>query len=322
MPFIRILLTGIAKLLSKVFSMATLTFFGRIPTQDSSIISFMGIASLYWLYIAASVLFPDLAEMFIPFIPDDETLIRIISIALAILLPLSVGFASTKIENRDKDFSFVKQLLMGFPYSFILGSLSMLLVVIIPLLKLPSLLKMHRQEQFAIMIRKGKYDKVLDEITSILKDYDLHVSIHDPKKPVWYCFVVLSFVLEHIFNKKISKKMNYINVEIDNETVEVTIHATDISILGPKNEVLQVKHILSEELKPEHLFFSWDDSVQQIEDEINQLNHKVEKGESFEWDKLQDITARLRRSSLENEDWNAIRRQIYKLERDYYQITK
>ncbi|PYZ95187.1 hypothetical protein CR194_06635 [Salipaludibacillus keqinensis] len=318
MPYIRIIMTAIAKILSKFFSMATLTFFGRIPTQDSSVMSFMGIVSLYWIYIAISVFFPDLAEMFIPFIPDDETIIRIVSISLAVLLPLAVGYASTKIENRDPDYSILKQMVMGYPYALVLGSLSMLLVIIIPLIKLPSIIKMHTQEQFAVMIRKGKYDDVLEEIKTILSDYDLPAHIHDPKKPVWYCFIALSYVLEHIFNKKIAKKMKYLTVEVEDTSVEVTLHATDISIVGSKKEVLQVKHILSEEIEPENLFFSWDDSTQKIEEEICEMKHQLEDGEQIDFDELKDITEKLRKSSLANEDWNAIRRQIYKLERDNY----
>lgn len=298
--------------------MATLTFFGRLPTQDSSKISFMGLVSLYWIYILVSVFFPDLAEMFIPFIPEDETIIRATSIGLTILLPLTVGYASLKLENRDPDCSKVKQLLMGYPYAFVLGSLSMLLVIVIPLIKLPSILKMHTQEQFAIMIRKGKYDDVLDEIKHIFSKYDFKAVVHKPKKPIWICFITLTYLLEHIFNKKISKKMRYISVKVDGEVVEVTVHATDISILGAKNKALQIKHILSEEIEPEHLFFSWDDSVQKVEDEIRDFKRQQENGEAIDLEKLQEITSQLRKASLEIEDWNAIRRQIYKIERDYY----
>ncbi|MCE7791911.1 hypothetical protein K8O68_05695 [Salipaludibacillus sp. CUR1] len=318
MPYIRIIMTAIAKTLSKVFSMATLTFFGRLPTQDDAKMSFMGLVSLYWIYIVFSVIFPDLAGTFIPFIPDDEFIIRLVSISLAVLLPMTVGYTSLKLENRDPDASTIKQIMMGFPYAGILGSLSMLLIIVIPLVRLPRLLKMHTQEQFAIMIRKGKYDEVLDEVKDILNDYDFEPEVHNPRKPVWYCFISLSYVLEHIFNRKIAKKMKYLTVDVEGTQVEVTVHATDISLIGPKNEVLQVKHILAEEIEPDNLYFSWDDSTQEIEEQIIDLKHQVEAGENINLDRLTDITVKLRKSSLENEDWDAIRRQIYKLEIDYY----
>lgn len=318
MPLVRILMTGLAKVLSKVFSMATLTFFGRLPTQDSSKLSFMGLISLYWIYILVSVFFPALAEMLIPFIPEDETIIRGTSLALTLFLPLTLGYTSLKLENRDPNSSVIKQLLMGYVYAFVLGFLSMVLVVVIPLIKIPSILKMHTQQQFAVMIRKGKYDDVMDEIKDILEKYEMKIEVHDPKKPVWLCFISLTYVLEHIFNKTIAKKMKNLVVDVDGENVEVTVHATDISILGPKNETLQVKHILSEEIEPEHLYFSWDDSIQKIEDKLRELKNQQEKGKEIDLKTLQDATLNLRKAALENEDWNAIRRQIYKIERDYY----
>ncbi|MGJ9383401.1 hypothetical protein [Salipaludibacillus sp. CF4.18] len=318
MPFARLLMTGIAKILSKVFSMATLTFFGRLPTQDSSKMSFMGLVSLYWIYIIISVFYPTLAEMLIPFLPDDDTIIRNTSIALVLILPLTVGYTSLKLENRDSECSVVKQLLMGYIYSFVLGLLSMVLVIVIPVIKLPSILKMHTQQQFAVMIRKGKYDAVLNDIKDIFEKYEMKIEIHDPKKPIWLCYMSLTYVLEHIFNREIAKEMKYLVVDVQGKNVEVTVHATDISILGPKNETLQVNHILAEEMEPEHLYFSWDDSVQKIEDNLRKLKNQQQEGKEIDLKELQDATLNLRKASLEIQDWNAIRRQIYKIERDHY----
>ncbi|WP_026690775.1 hypothetical protein [Alteribacter aurantiacus] len=318
MPYFRIIITGMAKLLSKVFSMATLTFFGRIPSKDNSKVSLMGLLSLYWLYVFLSVLFPDLAELFIPFLPDDDQIIRITSVAIFILLPLVVGYISTKMENRSEDKMFVKQVLMGYPYAFTLGLLSTLLVIVIPIIKLPNLLKMHEQSQFAIMIRKGKYDDVLEEIETILNDHDISVEVQSPNRFIWTCFVTLSYVLERIFNRKISKRMKYMIVEVEGEKVEITLHATDISMVGPRKQVYFIKHLLSEELEPIHLYFSWDDTIQEMEEEIRELREMFEQGEDVDLESIHAISKRLRKTPLTNEDWNAVRRQLYKLERDYY----
>ncbi|MEC2072173.1 hypothetical protein [Alkalihalophilus marmarensis] len=318
MPYFRIILTGIAKLLSKVFSMATLTFFGRIPSQDDSKVSFMGLLSLYWIYILVTTVFPDLAETFIPLMPDDDTIVRIASIVLILLIPLINGYISTRMENRDPDCSKIKQTLMGYPYTLILGGMSMILLILIPLIKLPNILQMHSQQQFAIMIRKGKYDDVLKEVEETLKKHQIKTYVHDPKKLVWYNFIMLSYVLEHIFNFKIAKKMKYITAELEDNEVEITVHATDISIVGPRQEVCEVKHILSEEMRPVDFYFTWDHGLQKLEDQIQEMRHELEDGSDINIDKLEEITEELRKSSLGNEDWNAMRRQIYKLECDYY----
>ncbi|TMW71829.1 hypothetical protein [Alteribacter natronophilus] len=318
MPYFRVILTGIAKLLSKVFSMATLTFFGRIPSRDNSKVSLMGLLSLYWLYVFISILFPDIAELFIPFIPDDETIIRITSIAIFILLPLVVGYISTRMENRSENSSAVRQTLMGYPYALTLGILSTLLIVIIPIMKLPKIMKMHEQTQFAIMIRKGKYDDVLEELEEILNRDGMSVELHSPNRFIWTCFITLSRVLESIYNRKISKRMKYMTVEVEGEKVEITLHATDLSMIGPKRQVFYLKHLLSEELEPENLYFAWDESVQEVEDRICTLKERLAAGEDITHGEITELTDSLRTKPLANEDWNAVRRQLYKLERDYF----
>jgi hypothetical protein len=318
LPYFRIILTGVAKLLSKVFSMATLTFFGRIPSQDDSKVSFMGLLSLYWIYILVTTVFPDLADTFIPFMPDDDTIVRIASIVLIVLIPLVNGYTSTKMENRDPSCSKIKQTLMGYPYTLILGGMSCILLVLIPIMKLPNVLKMHSQQQFAIMIRKGKYDEVLKEVEDTLSKHNIQITIHDPRKIVLFNFMMLSYVLEHIFNFKIAKKMKYITATLEDNEVEITVHATDISIIGPRQEVCEVKHILSEEMQPVDFYFTWDHSLQKLEDDIQEMRHRLENGQDISMDELEKITDELRKASLGNEDWNAMRRQIYKLERDYY----
>ncbi len=298
--------------------MATLTFFGRIPSQDDSKVSFMGLISLYWMYILVTTVFPDLADTFIPLMPDDDTIVRIASIILIIVIPLINGYISTKLRNRDPDHSKLKQVFMGYPYTMILGTMSMILLVLIPIIKLPHIIKMHSQQQFAVMIRKGRYDNVLQEVQDTLSRHEIDTKIHDPKKIVWVNFMMLSYVLEHIFNFKIAKKMKYVTASLEKKDVSITVHATDISITGPKQEVCEVKHILSEEMKPVDFYFSWDHELQQIEDNIQEMRHKLENNEDIDMEALDKFTQKLRKASLGNEDWNAIRRQIYKLERDYY----
>ena len=320
MPFLRVVFTGIAKLLSKVFSMATLTFFGRIPSKDAPKASFMGLLSLYWIYVLVSIVIPDLAEYFIPFLPDDDAIIRIISVAIAIVLPLVIGFTTTRLENRHPHRSNFKQTMMGYPYALILGILSSILLVLIPILKLPNILKRHVQEQFAIMIREGKYDDVMDEVICILENHDLDAEVQETQKSAWWTFMSLTYVMEHIFNHNIAKKMKYIMVETEEGGVTITLHATDISMIGPKQAVYYVKHILSEEIDAENLYFTWDHKIQKHEERIRVLKNRLADNQEVEMEEIQEISRNLRNTPMTNEDWNAVRRQIYKLERDHYRV--
>ncbi|MFC5714040.1 hypothetical protein ACFPU1_14860 [Thalassorhabdus alkalitolerans] len=316
----RFVLIVSAKTLSKIFSMATATFFGRVPSKDDSKVSLVGLISLYWIFIAVGVAVPELAQMIIPFAPENETIVFWINLALFIFLPITAGAITCRVENRKHEKISVKQLLMGYPYAFLIGVLALCLIIIVPLIRFPQIINLRSLKHFAIMIKKDKYDLVFEKVQELLTENEVEVYPVDPPKYLWVPFLALIWVQEHIFKKKMAKNMKIVRGELEGEKIEVILHSTDISIIGPEKQVMVVMGILAEGVEERHLYFSWDDSSQKIEDRIYELRSKVLEGEDVSKEEVDQLVVDLRSLSLAMDDWNAIRRQIYRLERDRYKM--
>jgi hypothetical protein len=79
-----------------------------------------------------------------------------------------------------------------------------------------------------------------------------------------------------------------------------------------------VMAIIAEELDEEHLYFSWDDESQAIEDRIRELRLGLRDGSGPvpDEEEIRELCVGLRDLSLETEEWNSIRRQLYMLENE------
>ncbi|PSL46868.1 hypothetical protein B0H94_10518 [Salsuginibacillus halophilus] len=317
MPYFRFIIIVSSKTLSKIFQMATATFFGRMPSKDDSKISMAGLLSLYWVFIGGSVIFPEAADIFIPFLPEDETIIFIASLSLFLLLPLVVGYITSRVENQRHRSTFV-QMMKGYPYTFLVGFLVIGLVIIVPIIKFPQIIKLRSLKHMAVMVKKGQYDEALKAVKATLNEYNIDFHVQDPPGYLWWPFVILTWVQASIFNRQMAKRMKILKGELNGETVEIILHATDLSIIGSEKEVMQVMGMLAEGIDEHYLYFSWDDSSQKVEDQIYHWQQQLADGETIPVEDIESVLQELRTLPLSMDEWNAIRRQLYRVERDNY----
>lgn len=311
----RFLIAVFAKIFSKLFSLATAVFLGKAPSRDDSKISLIGVLSLYWLFVVVSLLSPALANAAVPFLPNNPIVIQISSVCLLIAIPLIVGWITTKLQNYDKkETPIKKQLLMAYPYTVLLGFLMIALIVSVPIIKAPLLLKGYKVENLKVMIHKGKYEEALGQIKNILSKYEMRTRFREPHKVLIALQMILVWVLESIFKRHMSKNMKIIEGKSRRQSFQITVHATDISIAANRETAGEVTALLSEELDESFMYFSWDDESQKVEDRIEELSTAIKDGQAVEETEIMELNAQLRTLGLSKEDWNALRRQLYRLE--------
>jgi hypothetical protein len=267
-----------------------------------------------------AVFFPELGELIIPFLPDDEALIRGVAIALAVGLPPLNGVILSRMHNRDSSLRAVaKEIPLSYGYAAVISLLVVALVVVVPVVKISYIFRMFDLKHIAIMIREGTYDDVLDQVQGALAKHGVEVAPQRPQKVIWWLFRALTWMEGTIFRRDMAADMMVLRGETPGGGwFEVTLHATDISIIGRKAETTLIMAILAEELDETHLYFSWDDESQELEDRIRDAQATLAEGGSLEPEAIDQMCDDLRELALSQEEWNAIRRQIYGLERDYY----
>ncbi|MFB5663967.1 hypothetical protein [Alteribacillus sp. HJP-4] len=316
MPIFRLLLIVSSKTLSKLFTMATASFFGRIPSKDDSKITLVGFLSVYWVFMLFAVAIPEFAAEIIPFVPENEAIILAVAFALILIIPLICGGITLYIENQEN--AWYRQLIMGYVYTAIVGPLVIMLVVIVPSLKIPQILQLKSFEHIAIMVKKGEYDQALEKLTSTLENRHIHLQKKNVPIYLRIPFQWLIWVQENIFNRDMPKKMTILQGKVDGKELEIVMHATDISIIGEKETVKFATAILFEYMDITYLYYSWDDTSQQLEDEINNGFQRLETGQQISEGEINDLLEKLQHLEVSSEEWNAIRRQLFKLEVEMY----
>ena len=174
MPLVRFLVMGIAKVLSKVFGLATMTFFGRMPSRDADKMALVALLSLTWLVALAGVVFPDLAEM-LPGMPEDEQLRRMIAVATAVVIPPVNGAIVSRVHNRDGGLrDTLVQVAAGYPYTALIGGVVVGVVVAVPLVKANYLARRFETKHLMVLIPEGSYDEAYEHIIDLLESHGAH----------------------------------------------------------------------------------------------------------------------------------------------------
>jgi hypothetical protein len=319
MPLVRLAGLAIAKTFSKLFGLATITFFGRVPSKDDDKVGAIGLIAITWYVVLAAIPFPAVGELIFPFLEDEDTIIRGLAVALGITMPLLAGFLVTRMENRSEERdarSIAREMAFGYGYCAIIGGLVILLIAVVPIVKGSYIIRRFDLKHIAVMIDGDSYDTVLEEIREALAEHDLDTEVERPSWPIYRIFTWLAWIEGHIFRREVADEMLLLRGRTDrDEKFEVTLHATDISILGSQHATTMVMAILGEELDERQLYFSWDDESQALEDRVRDTRTALEEdGELPSDDDLREMCDQLRELSLETEEWNSIRRRIFALE--------
>jgi hypothetical protein len=128
-------------------------------------------------------------------------------------------------------------------------------------------------------------------------------------------FAVLSWTEARIFRRGVSTRMSVIRGELpDAGWFEVAVHATDITIIGPRTPSTRVTALLLEELDPRLIYFTWDDAAQELEDIIRSCQDRIEAGELCGETELDDLVRRLQKLELSRDEWHTLRHSLARVQ--------
>lgn len=314
MPLFRLVAMAVAKVFSKVFGLATITFFGRAPSRDDHILGFVGLVSITWLVGPVAIVQPDVIELAVPFLGDDESLLRAVAIGVTLGLPLVVGYAVSRIHNQPGTHrSTLLTTLAGYAYAPAIGLLVVGLVLIVPVVKGRELVRRNELAHLSVMVDDDGFEAFADHVHDLLEQVGDDVRDSEHAAPVRWLFAGLAKVEGRIFRRGFSPRMDRVLVEVDGDTVEVTLHSTDISVLGGSVPARRIWAWIAEELDPRRAYATWDDESQAVEDEVRACMDRIDEGDPCTSEELDELAARMRELALSAPEWNAIRRQVYRV---------
>jgi bifunctional non-homologous end joining protein LigD len=237
--------------------------------------------------------------------------------ATAIALPPLIGLVIAFLHNRGGGPSKPAHALYGYGYAPVVSLLVVALVVVVPVVKAGYLLRRFELERMAVLVEEGRFEQARDALLAILERHGIAARVERANPAIRWVFGGLVWVEGRIFRRGLPTDMAVIRGEIDElGWFEITLHATDITIIGRQPASTRLVALLSEELDVRTVYFSWDDDSQAIEDEIRACRGELDSGTPCDRDRLEALRRRLWSLELSREQWNALRCQLLLVERD------
>lgn len=316
-PLLRFVPLLLAKSLSKVFGLATKTFFGRVPSRDDDKAGLVGLLSLAWLAVVPAVAFPSLAEAMLPMLPEDDAVLRATTAGLVLAGGPVIGCLIGRTDNRrERGARLALTAVQGYGYALITGTLVVALVLVVPVVKASHLVRRLEMQHMAVMITPEAFDDVRDRIVATLRAHDLDVHATDENRVMAALFHGLVWVEEKIFWRDMAHQVSHIRGELAHGPLVVELHPTDLAVRGRRADATYAFGVLADTLDHRHVYFSWDEAAQDLEDRVHQARRRAADGEPCSDEHIAALAEELRTLQLAPEQWSAIRRQIHRLEAD------
>lgn len=313
---LRMFAVAFAKTFSKIFGIATITFFGRVSSRDDDKVAFVGLASITWFALIGAVFVPTIGELMLAGALDDPTLIRIISLAAVVLIPPLNGLIVSRCHNQDGAWrGALRQTVYGYVYTAVIGATVVGIVLVVPAVKASHIVRRFDLKHLAVMVPDEEYDAVVETIRELLEHEDIDAEITKPNVALRKLFAALAWVEGRIFRREYAARdMMSVRGEVVGSFYEVIVHATDITIVGEREQSSYIYAVLAEGLDHPGLYFTWDDASQRIEDEIREARRRLRDGGSVDPATIERLRDELRDTELSTEEWNSVRRLLYRLE--------
>jgi hypothetical protein len=290
----------LGRVLTLAFSWATMALFGRVPEDRQLFLSAMAGASLLWPVVLAGIAAPSVATFVLSFVtlPDwADAWVRPVMVVLAVMLPLAVGFLSTRITNaRPAGGELVREVLRGYPYAIGLFFVLLWMMVLAPLTNVRAMLRRWQSEHVAIAVQPGGYETVVRDLRAALERAGISVS----ERRAGFAYELPGRVLAFFGGGRVASLVPERLAVLFGSGVEVVIHPMDLAIGGRKGPLSRARAAIARELTFTKAFQTWSTEAQDIEDALA----RAARGDGD----LDVIARRIADTELDFEQWEILYR--------------
>ena len=290
----------LGRVLSLAFSWATMALFGRVPEDRQLFLSAMAAASLLWPIVLAGVAVPSVATFLLAFVTIPgwaDPWVRPVMLALAILLPLAVGFLSTKLTNaQPRGAELVRETLRGYPYAVGLFLVLVWMMVLAPLTNIRAMLRRWQSDHVAIAVQPGGYDTVVGDLRAALERAKLPLGT---RRAGW-TYELPGRILALCGGARVAALVPEKLLVLYDAGIEIVIHPMDLAIRGRTGPLSRARAAIARELTFTRAYQTWTAEAQEIEDALA----RAARGERD----LDAIARRIAEAELDFEQWEILYR--------------
>lgn len=318
-PLFAFLGRQVGRLVQMVFGWATVMLFGRVPQSKQLLLAVVALGSLAWVVALVGVVIPGVGTFLLAAIPRPdfigEWVIRLVMLVLAVVLPLGVGAAGLMLmDPADRPTGIggkAVQVLRGYPYAAVLAVVIVFLGIVAPVFKIRAIVKRWEDAHIPIVIRPGGYEQVAGELEAAVDAAGLDLE----RVPAPRVLEAPSRLLALVGGESVRRLVPDRLVMLKAGGLEVTIHPSDVAVVGSKEAVARARAAVADRLTKTEAYLTSSKEAQEVEDAIRALHDPGSTDDVGAT--LEAIDARLARLVVPYEEWEVLYRQRLQTERDH-----
>lgn len=326
MPFLPVVLLLAYQAFSRsarfALGWATALFFGQIPGNKGTKLAMISLASLAWVVLVVGAAIPVvvlLAADRFEMVSLDLGLSgwQMAGIIAASLFgpPLIAGYAElVTFDGTRSARRWLQRVPISYPVALSLGAGVLEMVLIAPFITLARRRRGQVILQVPLVIRDSESgaSDVADAVCAALASAGQGEASRDEVRgPLAWPLRTIGFAARHLIGSVVRGDPQLLKVD----GFEVIVYATNVAVIGAKEEVHRVRAAIHKHLALTGAFLTWSEDSQQLEAALCELHEQY--GDDLDallprLDRLQD---RIDRAELASDEWNLLYRLRLQVER-------
>lgn len=315
LPFVLLLAwQAVSKSASFALGWATALYFGQVPGRQGRILSVVSLLAAGWIILIVGFAIPIFGGAILEavgVIEDnfDVEFIHYAGLVAGIVLgPPFVAAAVVFGEfHQERTVGrWLRLVPVSYPATFMLGLSVLEMVAFTPFLLFQRWRQKRKLVQVPLVMKEGTDDDDLAEaVRSALRTIDLvDVSITEATGPKVWPMRTVGYASEHLLGAVVRGDP----VRLATNGIEIHAYATNISILGPKEDAYRVRAAVERDLAFCGAYLTWNEEAQDFEDELMEAHDSADGDVAALRARLDDVQERIDVASLNTEEWNVLYR--------------
>lgn len=323
LPFVLLLAwQALSKSASFALGWATAIYFGQVPGRQGRILSVVSLLAAGWVIVIIGFAIPILAGAALEatgLISEnfDVEPIHYVGLVAAIVLTPPAIAGATVYANFHDDRSvgrWLSLIPMSYPATAMLGVSVLQMVLFTPILLFQRWRQKRKLVQVPLVMKDDSDD---DDLVQALQAALGSIGIDDVETteatgPRAWPLRTVGFAAQHLLGAVVRGEP----MRLRADGVEILAYATNVSILGPKEDAYRVRAALERELAFQPIYLTWNEDAQSFEDSLHDIHQGANGDLDALHDTLDDLQQRIDVASLNTEEWNVLYRLRLQLEQD------
>lgn len=315
LPFVLLLAwQAVSRSASFALGWATALYFGQIPGRQGRILSVISLISAGWVLVIigfALPIFTGAALEAMGVIADNFNVqpIHYVGLMAAILLAPPIVAAAVVFGEFHGEASlrlWLRLVPISYPSTFMLGLAVLEMVLLTPLILAQRWRQKRQLVQVPLVMKEGTDDDALVEaVGTALRSIDIDdVTVTEASGLRAWPMRTVGFPAAHLLGAVVRGEP----MRLAADGLELYAYATNVAILGPKEDAYRVRAALERELVFCDAYLTWNEEAQQFEDELMKAYREANGDVDELRRRLDGVQRRMDVASLNGEEWNVLYR--------------